>query len=62
MKIVLQRVNLANVIVNNQIIGEINKGIIIFIGISKEFNEKKLDWMIDKILKLRLWEDDECQE
>jgi D-tyrosyl-tRNA(Tyr) deacylase len=55
MKIVLQRVNSANVIVNNVIVGEIDKGILVFLGISKDFNEKKFDWMIDKILKLRLW-------
>lgn len=55
MKVVLQRVNSANVIVNDKVVGEINKGILIFLGISKDFDDKKFDWMINKILKLRLW-------
>lgn len=56
MKIILQRVNHAKVTVNNSIIGQINKGLLLFIGISKEFSEEKLDPMVEKILKLRLWE------
>ncbi len=55
MKLVLQRVNNASVTVDNEITGQINKGILILVGISKDYNEKKLDWMINKILTLRLW-------
>jgi len=58
MKLILQRVNSASVEVNKKIIGKINKGITIFLGISKDYNEKKLDWMINKILKLKLWGDE----
>lgn len=57
MKIVLQRVNSASVEVENSVIGEISKGILIFVGISKDFEVSKLDWMVNKVLSLRLWGD-----
>ena len=59
MKAVVQRVNWASVEVDGEIVGEISKGLLVFLGISREFNENKLDWMINKILKLRLWSSDE---
>ncbi len=55
MKVVLQRVNSASVEVNNKIVGEINKGLLVFLGVSKNYSEDKLDWMADKVLKMRLW-------
>jgi len=58
MKIVLQRVNNAKVEVENKIVGRIQKGIILFLGISKNYTEDKLDWMINKILNLRIWPDE----
>lgn len=58
MKSVIQRVNSASVEVNNQTIGKINKGILVLLGISKDCNEKKIDWMVNKILTLRLWKDE----
>jgi len=57
MKIVLQRVNSAKVEVENKTVGQIQKGIILFLGISKSYTEEKLDWMINKILNLRIWPD-----
>ena len=57
MKLVLQRVNSASVTVDNQITGQINTGLLILLGISKDYNEVKLDWMVNKILALRLWND-----
>jgi D-tyrosyl-tRNA(Tyr) deacylase len=59
MKLVIQRVNSASVTVNEHIIGQIDKGMLILLGISKDYSEKKLDWMINKILTLRLWNDEE---
>lgn len=55
MKAVLQRVNSAKVEVDNKIYGKINKGILVLIGISKDFTEDKLEWMVKKILNIRLW-------
>jgi D-tyrosyl-tRNA(Tyr) deacylase len=58
MKLVIQRVNSASVTVNNTTVGKINKGMLILLGISKDYNRQKLDWMINKILALRLWNDE----
>lgn len=56
MKLVIQRVNSASVKVNSEIIGQINKGLLIYLGISKQYTEDKLNWMINKIQNLRLWQ------
>lgn len=59
MKCLIQRVNNAKVDVGGETVGSVNKGLLIFIGISKGYNETKLDWMVNKILKLRLWGSDQ---
>lgn len=59
MRVVLQRVNSASVEVENQIVGKIEKGLLIFLGISKDYSEEKLNWMVDKVLKMRLWKSEE---
>ena len=55
MKLILQRVNSASVEINSQITSKISKGLLIYLGISKDYTDDKLDWITDKILKLRLW-------
>ena len=59
MKLVIQRVNSASVTVNKQITGQIDTGLLILLGVSKDYTEKKLDWMINKILTIKLWHTDE---
>jgi D-tyrosyl-tRNA(Tyr) deacylase len=59
MKLVIQRVNSASVTVDNKVTGQINKGMLILLGISKDYTEQKLDWMINKILTLRIWHENE---
>lgn len=58
MKIVLQRVKFAKVEVENKTIGEISKGLLIFFGAQKGDVEPDLDWFVNKILKLRIFEDE----
>lgn len=58
MRFLIQRVSEANVKVNNKVVGEIKKGYLLFIGISNEDNEKIADKMIDKMIKLRIFEDE----
>lgn len=55
MKAVLQRVNNAKVEVNSKIVGQIDKGLLVFLGISKDWNEQKFEWLAKKIINLRLW-------
>lgn len=58
MKIVLQRVTSASVNVDNNIIGQINKGLLIFLGIEADDTDDMLQKYVDKIVKLRIFEDE----
>lgn len=58
MKIVLQRVTKASVTVDNKIIGEIKKGLLILLGIEKDDTDDLLQKYADKIIKLRIFEDE----
>lgn len=58
MKIVLQRVLQAKVEVDKKTVGEIGKGYLVFIGISNEDTKEIADKMIEKISKLRIFEDE----
>lgn len=57
MKVVLQRVREAAVAVDGQEIGRIGKGFLLLVGVSNEDDERIADRMIDKICKLRIFED-----
>ena len=58
MKIVLQRVLNASVTVDNNVIGAIDKGLLIFLGIETDDTEDMLQKYADKIIKLRIFEDE----
>lgn len=57
MKTVIQRVTNANVKVDNEIVGEIKEGLLILLGISDEDTEKEVEQMVRKIMKLRIFTD-----
>jgi D-tyrosyl-tRNA(Tyr) deacylase len=59
MKAVIQRVKQAEVRENNKLIAKIGKGYLVFLGIAKDDDEKKLDWMIRKVINLRVMEDEQ---
>lgn len=58
MKFLIQRVNSANVKVNNRTVGEIEKGYLVFIGISDSDTKSTADKMIRKMLGLRIFQDE----
>lgn len=58
MRFVIQRVNRAEVSVENQIIGKIQKGLLVFIGISNNDTKDIADKMLKKLIQLRIFEDD----
>lgn len=58
MKIVIQRVLNASVTVDNNTIGAINKGLLIFLGIEMDDTDDMLIKYADKIIKLRIFEDE----
>lgn len=53
----IQRVTHAEVIVENKPIGQISTGILAFIGIEKEDSEKDADYLLDRLLHLRIFDD-----
>ena len=58
MRAVLQRVIKASVEVDGTLISEIDKGLLIFLGVGKNDDEKELQKLAVKISKLRIFEDD----
>lgn len=58
MKFVIQRVSSANVAVDSNIIGQINKGLLVFVGVSQTDTKEIADKMIHKLLNLRIFEDE----
>jgi D-tyrosyl-tRNA(Tyr) deacylase len=57
MKVVLQRVDFAKVSVNGEIIGKIDKGFLVLLGVERGDKEKDANYLIDKIVNLRIFED-----
>lgn len=58
MRAVIQRVKEASVTVDDRVVGKINKGLLVLLGVGHEDNEKDLDYMIDKVIGLRIFEDE----
>lgn len=55
---IIQRVTHANVIVNNQTLGEINQGIMALVAIEKEDSEKEAKRLLERILNYRIFADE----
>lgn len=58
MKVVIQRVSEAHVKVDGKIVGEINKGYMLLIGIDESDEKPDADWLVQKILNLRVFGDE----
>ena len=58
MKFVIQRVKHASVTVEGQILGNINKGFMVLIGVCESDNEMIADKMVKKLIGLRIFEDE----
>ena len=59
MRVVVQRVSQSNVKVSEEVIGEINEGLMVLVSFVDEDNDTDLDWMTKKIINLRIFNDDE---
>jgi D-tyrosyl-tRNA(Tyr) deacylase len=59
MKVVIQRVSKSSVTVDNKLIGTINKGLNILVGFTVDDHESIIDKIIEKILKLRIFDDND---
>ena len=59
MRVVIQRVSEAAVRVDGQIVGQINQGLLVLLGIETADTEEDVDWLINKTLNLRIFNDAE---
>ncbi|WP_113927434.1 D-aminoacyl-tRNA deacylase [Bacillus sp. P14.5] len=59
MKVVLQRSREASVTAEGELSGEIKSGFVLLVGVTHEDTEKDAGWLADKIVNLRVFEDDE---
>ena len=58
MRIVIQRVSHASVTINKQVKSSIGNGYLILLGIGKEDTEEDIDWLVKKIIGLRIFDDE----
>jgi D-tyrosyl-tRNA(Tyr) deacylase len=58
MRAVVQRVSSSRVTVDDRVTGEINEGLLVLLGVTHEDTSKDVDYMIDKVLNLRIFEDE----
>lgn len=58
MKFLIQRVKNAKVQVSDQCVGKIEKGLLVLVGIGEEDTKEKADYLIRKLISLRIFEDD----
>ena len=58
MKIVVQRVKEAKVEVNENVVGKINKGFLVLLGVTHEDEKEQADYLVKKLCNLRVFEDE----
>ena len=59
MRAVVQRVNSACVSVDGEVTGAISNGLLVYLGVGKQDTERDIDYMVEKITNLRIFEDDQ---
>ena len=58
MKVLVQRCDKASVTVDNKIVGSIGKGMMILVGFTETDTSENIDYMVDKVLNLRIYDDE----
>lgn len=58
MRAIVQRVSSSKVIVNNETVGSINKGLMVLLGVGKDDTHWDIEYLADKIVNLRIFEDE----
>ena len=58
MRTVIQRVTNASVTVESKVVAEIQKGLLVFVGIEEADSQEDLDWLVTKITQLRIFNDE----
>lgn len=58
MKVVIQRVSRASVTVEEKIVGEIDHGLLLLVGVTHDDTSEDVDYLVKKIINMRIFEDD----
>ena len=58
MRVVVQRVKSSSVKVNEEIVGSIDKGLLVLVGFTHDDNIDKIKWMVNKIINLRVFDNE----
>ena len=56
MRMVIQRVGSAEVAVNDAVVGSIGPGLLVFLGVGRDDAAGDIDWLVERLVKLRLFE------
>jgi len=59
MRVVIQRVSQASVLVDKAIVSKIGKGVLILLGIEETDGKEDVDWLVGKIVRLRIFDDED---
>ena len=58
MRILVQRVTSSSVSVNDKIVGKSGKGLLLLVGFTQGDSSKEIDYMVDKVINLRIFDDE----
>ncbi|MFO7896374.1 MAG: D-aminoacyl-tRNA deacylase [Candidatus Cloacimonadales bacterium] len=58
MKLLIQRVKRASVTVEDEIVSQIGPGLLLFLGVGREDDGSEISWLVQKLLGLRIFEDE----
>ena len=58
MRIVIQRVREAKVKVEEEVVGSMDQGLLVFLGIENEDDSSDMKWLVNKLLNLRIFNDE----
>lgn len=59
MRVLIQRVKEASVTVDYKIVSQIQQGLLILLGVENEDGQEDIDWLCQKVLKLRIFNDEQ---
>src|SRR5438876_1011785 len=58
MRAVIQRVSQARVLVDQEVVGQIGRGLLVLLGVARDDTAEQAGWLADKVVSLRVFEDE----